>query len=264
MDNKEFMRKHLGKIMIALGVLMLLPAWWVEHEDYLLQHPAKGEGSAGAFGDFSNWFQALVAIWTLLAVFYTAVKAKEASDNSSELTEKSFMNDLLIHVSEKANKAYNEYLSLKEEESKKYDSMMEEAENQLDCHDDNISIPDEYFYSIEKFWEAHGGRLKYINDMLDCIKSSMFPIETTKYYDKKFYKGLFLSYLNSRIVLELQHGMDFFYIYDEEKKAIPAGEKFSNTSSYGKILYSSQNYGIIQKYFNLNVNETFFDRIFGK
>lgn len=255
-------------ILIGLFLVSIAFLLWVMHEDYVLAHWIKEDGTItdngpGTFGDFSNWFQAFIAIWTLLAVIYTAMKAKQSADNSSELTEKAFMSDLLIHISEKANHSYEEYISIKDEEGKNYDNMIREAEDNISHPSDFISIPEEYYLEVEALWESHGGRLKHLNDMLEYIESAMYPIETTKYYDKNFYKGLFFSYLNSKITLEVKSGGEFFRTVEEEKKKLPAGEKFSNSPEYGKFLYTSQEYGKIQKYFQINVKVSFFDRIFG-
>lgn len=118
------MNKYSGIILLFIGLLVSLPFFWIGCVDYQLQHPIHfnntndAGASGGAFGDFSNWFQALVAMWTLLGVFYAAVKAKQASDSASELTEKTFMSDLFIHVAEKVNNSYYQYIKIREQEKK--------------------------------------------------------------------------------------------------------------------------------------------------
>lgn len=67
------------------------------------------------FKELSNWVQAFIAIWTLLAVIYTAKKAYLASEksnnisnNSAIISERSYMNDIIRSCSGNYNKIIND------------------------------------------------------------------------------------------------------------------------------------------------------------
>ncbi|MBS0984523.1 hypothetical protein, partial [Gluconobacter cerinus] len=198
---KAIIKKYSGIILLSIGLLVSLPFFWIGRVDYQLQHPIHfnntndAGASAGAFGDFSNWFQALVAMWTLLGVFYAAVKAKQASDSASELTEKAFMGDLFVHMSEKINNEYDKQEIL----TNKYNKIRDKKEKDLKENreiDYIIKIEEKFNSDIEDLSLDNGGLLMNLSNVLDIIYDVINVIDDSKYVEKEFYKKIFLYYIN--------------------------------------------------------------------
>jgi len=141
-------RKFLGLFLLVLGLLMIAPAIWVGYVDYQLEHHPKGEITGGAFGDFSNWFQALIGIWTLLAVFYTAYQSSliaKSSNNiakdSAIISERSYVIGLVKAFVEEANASYQKHL----EEHQKWSI----CNATIDFHDGSV---DELYCELHSYF----------------------------------------------------------------------------------------------------------------
>jgi len=247
--NKNFFNEKnitLSLILVGLLFLMIMMILTV----YDLYHTAD-------FSQLSNWFQAFIAIWTLLAVFYTAMKAKQASDSASELTEKTFMSDLFIHVSEKVNNSYFEHIKKRQQERQLYSSTQHQIYEAQGNNQELYEINKKYESEVKEIWENNLYKLDYINDMLSSIESVIFAIESCKYTEKSFYKRLFLSYLDSRVDGELRIGMEYINIVFYERKKLPKNINFKDTHAYVKLVYTAQMFEMIQEYFNIKVYEKF-------
>jgi len=241
LNNSNNTERNITIVLVVVGAIVVLAMGILTIYD--LHHEAD-------FKELSNWFQAFIAIWTLLAVFYTAMKAKQASDSASELTEKAFMSDLFIHISEKVNNYYYELIKISEEQSK-LNTIMEKS---LDEHQGNTQaeydLRKKFEVDVINLWSTHGGRLGYINDMLDNIKNVVFSIEEAKFIPKDFYKKLFISYLNPRVNAELRIGSQFQYAINTIK-SFNDNIIFSESNNFSKLLYTAYAFQEIQNYFNI-------------
>lgn len=178
-------RKHLALFLSGLALVFIAPACWVATVDYQLQHPLKGEGGAGSFGDFSNWFQALIGIWTLLAVFYTAYQSSLIAKNSNNIakdsaiiSERSYVIGLVKAFVEEANASYQKHL----EEHQKWIT----CDATIDFYKgDTTDLYSELYsyFNNRKYYCFVGDAIKSLVNCIDLIKQSKYnDRESIKYF----------------------------------------------------------------------------------
>jgi len=206
-------RKHLALFLSSLGLIFILPAYWVGTVDYQLQHPLTGEGGAGSFGDFSNWFQALIGIWTLLAVFYTAYQSSLIAKNSNNIakdsaiiSERSYVIDLVKAFVEEANSYYKKHL----DERQKWNI----CNTTIDFHEGDTSK------LYEELTSLFNNR-KYYNFILDgiiMISKCIDIINNSKYKDDesmKYYANTINIFLDGRLRSELVFRIELGWVEDQ-------------------------------------------------
>lgn len=98
-----FSEEKILKTLLIIGLLFFVMLISIIVKDSI-------DGCAD-FKELSNWVQAFIAIWTLLALIYTAKKAYLASEksniistNSSAIAEISMNKDLIFSIFEKIEK----------------------------------------------------------------------------------------------------------------------------------------------------------------
>ncbi|GBR55546.1 hypothetical protein AA106555_2044 [Neokomagataea thailandica NBRC 106555] len=204
----SWIEKNLGKILLGCFILSLFPFGWIACEDYKLNE-------AGTFGDFSNWFQALVAIWTLLAVIYTATKAYSVSENSNKLIENS--NQIAENsnsISEQSHQLsleaiYIQKLAIHAEIISSIGNKITEEKEYFDKRLDSIKI--ENLCSQKK--DEIIGLIVILTTRLLSIKGIINDIEPHLHWQ---YRNLILAHFPGWLLIEIKNK----YILSEYKEVI--------------------------------------------
>jgi len=218
-DRLDKLEKYVlyGSIIFPVAVLLF---------DYIYNKSKFGDFQW--YGDVSNWTQAFISVWTLLAVMYTARKtsfiannSNRIAQNSARIMERDTTADLLIHICQKLNENYIKqevYVTALRDIRK-----LERSENPAD--------------KISAQFAEHSLIERYTPELFMAYKINMAQamkiIENNIYNNDKSYKILLITYLSSEVVFDLYT----FRSLNLNSKMIEAtGDK------YGYLLESKQKF----------------------
>lgn len=193
--------KNIGFATIIFMVVVLC-------YDIHLQYTGSG---GGAVGDFSNWFQAFIAIFTLLAVIFGSIKASEIANTTDEIarksvivSERSSINALLLELSSKANSMLSEQMNIVDEENKMaVEKAIDHKRKGIMIELDDDSDIDDQHFKYDKLY-GHFRRDGRISRFVSNIKKCKFIIENCQFRDDNYYKNILISLLDTSCMTELK------------------------------------------------------------